>query len=59
MSDDTELKEQVRKFLEFVEELGIVEETGQTYKKVYLKALFDNDNQTLYTMIENLKTMSK
>ena len=54
-----ELKQEVKKFLDFIDENGIIEETGQTYKKVHIKTLFDVDRETLYTMIEKLKTLSK
>ena len=56
---DTELKNELKKFLRFIEELGIVEETGQTYKRVSITTIFDKDKQELYTMLENLKSMSE
>lgn len=59
MPDESELRESLRKFLEFIEENGIIEETGQIYNKVALKTIFDKDRETLYTMIEKLKTLSK
>ena len=54
-----ELKREVKKFLDFLDENGTIEETGQTYKKVHIKTLFDIDREMLYTIIENLKTLSK
>lgn len=59
MPDESELKQSLKKFLDFIDEEGIIEETGQRYKKVIIKTLFDMDRETLYTMIEKLKTLSK
>lgn len=59
MPDESDLKECVRNFLVFIDEEGIIEETGQMYKKVSVKTIFDKDREVLYTMIEKLKNLSK
>lgn len=49
------LRDKISELIDELEAVDVIEETGQRYKRVCIRTIFDNDYRNVYTILEDLK----